>query len=398
MRYIDAFNHFFPDALWHAPAEHRRQGHRQAHAGHPRHLRPGRAAALGGTLPRRQRLFPGDLARHAAAGSAGRAGADHRAREDRQRRPGRAVREAPDRVLRLARVPAHERAGRRARSRAGLRRRARAGCRSTPTSTARRWTRNGSSRCSRPRPRPDKRRVPPPVPHVRHAGLQDRSRSRMYEIWWTFGWPYETSTAMARLVFSGIMDKLAGAEGAGAPPGRHGALLRRPGWARAGISWASAPRTRTWAQVLTRLKRRPFDYFKDFYADTAVFGSKPATECGLDFFGADKVLFASDCPFDPERGPGYIRDTIAIVESLELSPGGPGEDLLPQRRKAVRDDAVSGRRRAQRTGGHGHAQGCWRRRRCFRWQGLQRRATRQRRTCRCGGTGSSSRKATPGSR
>jgi aminocarboxymuconate-semialdehyde decarboxylase len=29
-----------------------------------------------------------------------------------------------------------------------------------------------------------------------------------YEIWWTFGWPYETSTAMARLVFSGLMDRL----------------------------------------------------------------------------------------------------------------------------------------------------------------------------------------------
>lgn len=29
----------------------------------------------------------------------------------------------------------------------------------------------------------------------------------LYEIWWTFGWPYETSAAMARLVFSGLMDK-----------------------------------------------------------------------------------------------------------------------------------------------------------------------------------------------
>src|SRR5437899_2632262 len=28
-----------------------------------------------------------------------------------------------------------------------------------------------------------------------------------YEIWWTFGWSYETAAAMARLVFSKIMDK-----------------------------------------------------------------------------------------------------------------------------------------------------------------------------------------------
>ena len=40
--------------------------------------------------------------------------------------------------------------------------------------------------------------------------------------------------------------------------------------------------------------------------------------CGIDFFGADRVLFASDCPFDKEKGPGYIRSTIAVLESLDL--------------------------------------------------------------------------------
>jgi predicted TIM-barrel fold metal-dependent hydrolase len=141
-----------------------------------------------------------------------------------------------------------------------------------------------------------------------------------YEIWWTFGWPYETSTAMARLVFSGIMDRLPDLKvlahhlGAMIPyfEGRVG-----PGWDQLGKRTSDEDLT----QVLTRLKKRPFDYFKDFYADTAVFGSRPATVCGLDFYGADRVLFASDCPFDPERGPGYIRDTIAIIEGLQLSPG-----------------------------------------------------------------------------
>ena len=28
-----------------------------------------------------------------------------------------------------------------------------------------------------------------------------------YEMWWCFGWPYETSVAMARLVFSGVFDR-----------------------------------------------------------------------------------------------------------------------------------------------------------------------------------------------
>jgi hypothetical protein len=57
------------------------------------------------------------------------------------------------------------------------------------------------------------------------------------------------------------------------------------------------------AMVGRKLKKRPQEYFKMFYADTATFGSLPALRCGLDFFGADQVLFASDTPFDPEKGP-----------------------------------------------------------------------------------------------
>jgi uncharacterized protein len=56
-----------------------------------------------------------------------------------------------------------------------------------------------------------------------------------------------------------------------------------------------------------------------FYADTVLGGSASALRCGLDFFGADKVVFASDCPFDPEGGPMYIREGIRSVESLNLS-------------------------------------------------------------------------------
>jgi aminocarboxymuconate-semialdehyde decarboxylase len=43
------------------------------------------------------------------------------------------------------------------------------------------------------------------------------------------------------------------------------------------------------------------------------------TKCGLAFFGADNVLFASDSPFDPEKGPAYIRETIKIIEELPIS-------------------------------------------------------------------------------
>jgi aminocarboxymuconate-semialdehyde decarboxylase len=71
--------------------------------------------------------------------------------------------------------------------------------------------------------------------------------------------------------------------------------------------------------ILKKLKKRPFDYFKGFYGDTALAGARAPTICGISFFGPDHVLFASDCPFDKEKGRGYIRSTIAVMESLDLS-------------------------------------------------------------------------------
>ena len=139
-----------------------------------------------------------------------------------------------------------------------------------------------------------------------------------YEIWWTFGWPYETSVAMARIVFAGLFDRFPGLKiishhmGAMAPyfAGRIG-----PGWDQLGARTSDEDLS----LVLKRLKKRPIDYFKMFYADTALFGAFEATVCGLSFFGVDKVLFASDAPFDPEKGSMYIRETIAVVDRLPIS-------------------------------------------------------------------------------
>lgn len=140
-----------------------------------------------------------------------------------------------------------------------------------------------------------------------------------YEIWWTFGWPYETSVAMAHLVFSGLFDKYPNLKiithhmGGMIPyfEGRVG-----PGWDQLG----SRTPDEDYSQILKRLKRRPIDYFHLFYADTALFGAKEATICGLKFFGPQRVLFASDMPFDPEKGTAYIRWTIEIIDSLDIDP------------------------------------------------------------------------------
>jgi predicted TIM-barrel fold metal-dependent hydrolase len=139
-----------------------------------------------------------------------------------------------------------------------------------------------------------------------------------YEIWWTFGWPYETSAFLARLVFSKMMDampnlKIITHHAGGMVPFFEGRV--GPGWDQLGARTSSVD----YRALLKELKRRPIDYFRDFYADTATFGSKPALECALAFFGADHMLFSSDAPFDPERGPMYIRETIKCIDAMDLS-------------------------------------------------------------------------------
>ena len=72
------------------------------------------------------------------------------------------------------------------------------------------------------------------------------------------------------------------------------------------------------ACVLKRMSKPPIEYFKMFYGDTVLGGSTSALRCGLDFFGVDNVLFASDCPFDPEGGPMFIREGIRSVDRTSL--------------------------------------------------------------------------------
>jgi aminocarboxymuconate-semialdehyde decarboxylase len=68
------------------------------------------------------------------------------------------------------------------------------------------------------------------------------------------------------------------------------------------------------------------EYLHDFYADTAMFGGGvPATRCGLEFFGAGRVVFATDAPLGP------IAPTIKTVQGLGLP--------VPEQRKIFSGNA-----------------------------------------------------------
>jgi aminocarboxymuconate-semialdehyde decarboxylase len=135
-------------------------------------------------------------------------------------------------------------------------------------------------------------------------------RSR-YEMWWALGWPYDTSVAMSRLVLTGLFDRYPGIKiithhCGGMIPYFEGRLDK-------GME-ALGGRTsdEDYSGVLSALKKPHGDYFKMFYADTAMFGADLGTRCGIEYFGLDKVVFASDSPF------AGIADAIAMIDRLDL--------------------------------------------------------------------------------
>lgn len=128
----------------------------------------------------------------------------------------------------------------------------------------------------------------------------DEDRSK-YEIWWTFGWPYETSAMMARLVFAGYFDRFPNLK---IITHHLGGMTRYfegrvgPGMDQLGSRTTGEDLT----VVLDRLEKRPFDYFKSFYGDTAVFGSAPALRCGLEFLRCRPRALRLGLPLRPGEG------------------------------------------------------------------------------------------------
>jgi aminocarboxymuconate-semialdehyde decarboxylase len=138
------------------------------------------------------------------------------------------------------------------------------------------------------------------------------------EVWFIFGWPYETSACMTRLVFSGLFDRLPELK----------IITHHMGGM---IPFFSTKIELGFRQIFTGtvetnpvaqergLKLPPIAYFRKLHGDTAVNGSLAALRCGHEFFGTEHSLFATDAPFDPLGGGHLIASNIAAIEALDVS-------------------------------------------------------------------------------
>ena len=134
-----------------------------------------------------------------------------------------------------------------------------------------------------------------------------------YEMWWCFGWPYDTSVAMVRMVFAGLLDRYPGL----AVITHHlgGMIPYYDGRVGAGLEvLGSRTSDEDYSKILPSLQRPHLDYLRDFYGDTALFGGGiHAVRCGLEFFGSEHVVFATDTPLGP------IAPTIEAIKGLDIA-------------------------------------------------------------------------------
>jgi uncharacterized protein len=156
------------------------------------------------------------------------------------------------------------------------------------------------------------------------ADYPAENRSR-YGIWWSLGWPYETSVCMARLVYSGYFDRYPDlqvlAHHAGAMVPHFSARLAAP---------LEDPDREF---IMSGLTAEPLDYFRRFYTDSALFGATHAVRCAVEFFGPRHVLFGTDMPLG---GPSVIADTIADIMALGLPEDDVADIFAGNARRILR--------------------------------------------------------------
>ncbi|MBW1801633.1 MAG: amidohydrolase [Deltaproteobacteria bacterium] len=139
---------------------------------------------------------------------------------------------------------------------------------------------------------------------------EDLSKYYIYCLW---GWPYETTVAMTRLVCSGVLEKFPGIKFI-----THHCGAMVPYFEERIIGFYDLFEMR--AGLRLPLRKPPIDYFKMFYNDTALYGNTSALMCAYDFCGADHIVFGADMPLgDSQMGYRNYRQTIEAIDQMDIS-------------------------------------------------------------------------------
>jgi predicted TIM-barrel fold metal-dependent hydrolase len=135
---------------------------------------------------------------------------------------------------------------------------------------------------------------------------EERSRFGLFLV---FGWPYETTLAMSRLVLSGVMQRHPRLK---VIAHHAGAMIPRLA-NRIGTHYRNLPRVAGPAD----LDLPVIEYFKRFWVDTVTQGSVLSLQAAYELYGPDKLLFASDMPFGAGHGREFIQLETKALDELD---------------------------------------------------------------------------------
>jgi aminocarboxymuconate-semialdehyde decarboxylase len=139
-------------------------------------------------------------------------------------------------------------------------------------------------------------------------------KESMYSLNTLFGWIYETSAAMIRLTYSGIMEKY---------PDlciithHSGAMI--PFLENRIVDFADFGEKLLKTDIKHNLRKPVLDYLKMFYVDTAIYGNTPGLMCSYALYGPRHMVFATDFPYDIQGGLTHNQATIEAIEQMNIS-------------------------------------------------------------------------------
>lgn len=139
-----------------------------------------------------------------------------------------------------------------------------------------------------------------------------------------FGWDYDSTQAIWRLIFGGVLDRFPSLKIITHHLGNYIPFFFR----RIELNVNR--------YLPNQLPRNISEYWGNIYGDTAVDGTPGAFPCGYAFFGADRILYGSDYPFGPEAGEDFVRENLACVKTMYIPPEEKKKILAENAKKLLK--------------------------------------------------------------
>ena len=154
-------------------------------------------------------------------------------------------------------------------------------------------------------------------------------RFGLYGVHVLVGWPFETTLAVTRLIFEGVLERHPGLKLILSHGGGNLVFLRgRLDSAYHAEGWEANPYYRK------NISRPPSEYLDRLYYDTCAL-SPESNRFVVDTMGADRVMFGSDYPFDigdPEGKRAVpMIDSLPAAEREKIYRGNAYAALTPRR-------------------------------------------------------------------